>query len=468
MRRKLSIILIALLLLLCACQPTPDEPIVIGKDQRPMIEQAKDTPKIEPEPTPVLELVQESFESNGVSVEIDATVTVPGGAMPIVRVHGADFSQEQIDKFWNVLIGDTAMYPYEPETKKDIEKRIKAEQRAIDELETQKARGESYDEELLEASYDTLNILKEMYADAPEGTERIPIGSRLCVRDDGVTYVMAFEDPANWVKRDGKRFDVLNNRPTPYGKGKPLAYQAVMRFTKLSADSDEAFYGDIAERDLRPIAITDMTPEGSKLSMTPVQAMREAADWTERLGVPFAPVRLTLVRDSHKRQAYLVECGRVVNGVPTAPMEPDSYSRNEAQETVTVDWTYETFQMLICDDGLYAVRWNSPIAVEDTVVENSNLLPFSEILSMFRKMMPIRYASSFADRTEVFRIEEIRLELVRVLEQNAQNSGLLVPVWCFYGTHRTKAKNWKEDDAYGCQLMINAVNGSIIDPMQGY
>ena len=99
------------------------------------------------------------------------------------------------------------------------------------------------------------------------------------------------------------------------------------------------------------------------------------------------------------------------------------------------------------------------------------MLSFDEVMDIFRTMMPIRYASSYDDRLEIFEISDIRLELVRVLEQNAQNSGLLVPVWCFYGTNHEEAKNdsnWQDVETYSCWLMINAIDGSIIDPQKGY
>ena len=43
MKKQVFIILIASLLLLTACQPTPDEPVVVGKDNEAMIEKAKET-----------------------------------------------------------------------------------------------------------------------------------------------------------------------------------------------------------------------------------------------------------------------------------------------------------------------------------------------------------------------------------------------------------------------------------------
>ena len=59
-----------------------------------------------------------------------------------------------------------------------------------------------------------------------------------------------------------------------------------------------------------------------------------------------------------------------------------------------------------------------------------------------------------------------------VTEQNSIGHGLLVPAWCFYGT-RTAIYNDgtrydHHSDGYGCHLIVNAVDGSVIDPQKGY
>jgi hypothetical protein len=346
-----------------------------------------------------------------VSVEVDASVTIPQDNMPIVRVHGVNFTQETVDRFWDILIGDTTMY--------------------------------------------------DLFDDAQKETN-----ATLKTRDDGVTILNVIEYPkGEWWKTDGKQFFVLNNRETPYGKGKPLNYDATLHYRY--ACTDEAFFEDALDR--QTIVDRARMPEGVNLNMTPDGAMRQAAEWIERLHIPFTPIQVKAVRNEAKQDAYLVECSRVVNGVPTAVM--DGYSRLDPKTSVTVDWYYESFKILLSDDGLLALQWESPIEEEDTVVENSSLLPFDKVMDVFRTMMPIRYAASYEDRSEVYAIGDIRLELVRVLEQNVQNSGLLVPVWCFYGTNREEAKNgsnYQGVEIYGCWLMINAIDGSIIDPQKGY
>ncbi len=412
--KRILIISLALAMFI-ACVPTPDEPIVVGKDQSAMIGKAEETQTPVKDAMPAVEHIQEQFSDHGVSVAIDANVSVPKPEMPIVRVHGVDFSQEQVDRIWNELIGDTAMY-YDPNG---------------------------------------------------DGKHAVLVDSELMTRDDGVTMLSALENASGkWWEKDGKYFSVLNNRKTPYGKNKPLNYNAMLSYR--FAHSDEEYYSDVLERDLVPIAVTDEALEGTSLTMTPREAMEQASAWMERLDLPFAPLRITPVRNEAKEYAYLVECSRIVNDTPTAVM--DGYSRLDPKTSVTVDWYYECMKLLLSDAGLLGFRWESPIEADETVVETAQLLPFDAIMDIFRKMMPIRYASSFEGRTEVFQINEIRLELVRVLEQNAQNSGLLIPVWSFYGTNRTDsdASDWVSDEDYGCRLMLNAVDGSIIDPERGY
>lgn len=71
-------------------------------------------------------------------------------------------------------------------------------------------------------------------------------------------------------------------------------------------------------------------------------------------------------------------------------------------------------------------------------------------------------------------VEEIRLELRRVREQNSVTDGLLIPVWSFYGNQWQTKKDGSEPEITGtegsqtCLLTINAVDGSIIDLAKGY
>ena len=143
--KKFIVIIVALLLFLTACQPTPEVDAVRQKNQGDMIDMAKAVPqtantarepvsvRLEAE-TPDFHtlydipdhLTKELTGADGrLVVHIDADVKVPTKAMPIVRVHPVDFSQAIVSQLWDKLIGDTEMYIDTNErTKEVIEKQM--------------------------------------------------------------------------------------------------------------------------------------------------------------------------------------------------------------------------------------------------------------------------------------------------------------------------------------------------------
>jgi hypothetical protein len=69
-----------------------------------------------------------------------------------------------------------------------------------------------------------------------------------------------------------------------------------------------------------------------------------------------------------------------------------------------------------------------------------------------------------------FEINRVTLSLHRIIEQNSNESGLLVPVWSFYG----KLVTDPDDPVFRSEILgvsfltINAIDGSIIDLYKGY
>ena len=171
----------------------------------------------------------------------------------------------------------------------------------------------------------------------------------------------------------------------------------------------------------------------------------------------------------------------MVKGVTCASDSGVSYGALE--DYYSPSWPYEQLTIFITDDGIQSVQWTSPIEVTHILVENSNLMPFSDVMDIFKKMGPIVFTPNemnsklpYGD-SEVaeygFTVNEIRLELRRVREQNSVKDGLLVPVWSFYGNAWYSTKDGSEtetpiSDLNTCLLTINAVDGSIIDLSKGY
>jgi hypothetical protein len=226
-----------------------------------------------------------------------------------------------------------------------------------------------------------------------------------------------------------------------------------------------------------------------KLKITPAQAKAFAEDVLNNAGIDYMKIcAMYLVDDENtgkvdgiispaKHYAYRLNFIRTVNDIPCSyinGMTTNNYSNEES--IYTGNWTYETMVMLVNDEGIVSFNWYSPIEIMDTLVEKSALLTFDNIAEIFEQ----RIRDTYEPQAKLSNIVNIKLnvtfvslELQRIAEQNSIESGLLVPVWNFYGTISTNNKDSENANQRGFDeprplLTINAVDGSIINLGMGY
>ena len=150
-----------------------------------------------------------------------------------------------------------------------------------------------------------------------------------------------------------------------------------------------------------------------------------------------------------------------------------------------IPWPYETVCFTVDRRGLQ-LCWESPLEIIDTVHTDPVLKPFSEILNTFESMMKIKFEDVTNRMTDGtgrmdITIDTMQLGLVRVREKDGDGlTGLLVPAWIFYGNNRIiaedgftrydysdgSASSWNKEPFP--MLVINAVDGTIIDLSNGY
>ena len=181
MKKHICIILLAALLLLCACQPTPDEPVVIGKDNEAMIEKAKETSV--PVSTgsdlreqlvcPEVFSVSFTDETKKLTVTGEAPVILPDtDGVPLLFVEADRFSQETVSAFFNRLCGDVTMYEYPTETPKyAIRDQMEQNMREIEAL---REKGVPDDDGELAWRLRDMENLQKALVDAPDEVELIP------------------------------------------------------------------------------------------------------------------------------------------------------------------------------------------------------------------------------------------------------------------------------------------------------
>ena len=173
MKRRLFLVLIASLLLLCACQPTPDEPPVLQKDQDLMIQKGEATQAPEQPYTPpeVPERFTYDFADGTWTVHADAPIVVPDVPMPMVWVRSQGISQEMLYRLFKLLGNGETFYQANYEyvsTKSEIAERI---QRMMNRLEDGSYKDSDLSEEEWKAA---IEELKKQYQTAPMEVNREP------------------------------------------------------------------------------------------------------------------------------------------------------------------------------------------------------------------------------------------------------------------------------------------------------
>lgn len=172
----------------------------------------------------------------------------------------------------------------------------------------------------------------------------------------------------------------------------------------------------------------------------------------------------------HYRKEYILQYMRNIDGAFTTSGESKHEEGWSGDSYVKKEWSPESIVFRINDSGIVGFDYNAPLEVQDTVVENASMKSFDEIKTTFEKMIAITKAPDNSGYEEIVNTRSIKVDRVvlgyaRVSEANSYDTGLLVPVWDFYGTVTDNA--WGITN-YESVMTINAIDGSLIDRTLGY
>lgn len=144
-------------------------------------------------------------------------------------------------------------------------------------------------------------------------------------------------------------------------------------------------------------------------------------------------------------------------------------------ESTLETWSYEKIQFTVNKDGIQHVEINNLYEIGEQQVANVELMTFPEIAKIFESMLQIQNSDMTYSKGKVFDIDHVTLGYMRVYDPGADNvSGLLVPVWDFFGKMVDYAVY--EDQEYTnvsaeptfSRLTVNAADGTVINRELGY
>ena len=406
---KRTLVFLLALLLLIGCQKTPEQPLIVPKDQELMLEKAAATQAPAEAYTPPAAPERWTFDhtDGNFVIHADADVAVPDVPLPTVWVRAEGLPQETVYRLFRLLSqGEELKLPH-VQTRAEIEESIRAYTELLEQGPDQDAdmSKEEYDEGLLQE----IEYLKKAYETAPETSpDRVSDGTYEVQKSGKTSTDMLVLSASNLNREISAR-----------------------AFPQADERSSFASYRHLRGR--------------SDYSMANARRMEAAAP-----------------------AAYDVSGG--------ARKDPKSYA---------IPWPVESLRLVVDEEGIVSLTWKNMVTVLETASPVTNLLPFDQAAAVAEKMLPILYnPTGWEDLRSVdIDIVHVGLELIRIREQNntGELKGLLVPAWVFYGTIRmTDASGFQDYANYGMKsgydhyrgdeilLCLNAVDGSVIDPLLGY
>ena len=474
MKKALAHISLLLILVfsLFACVPTPEQEIVHMKDESQMIEDAQhpiDENSTISDQVQAPYIWKKSTDTANFHIRASAPVIIPKcDAFPIYEIKTVSFTQEQVDIFWTRLVGDQEMYESQTDDsmlpKSHLAMLIQNEMDRIERLE----HDEYYDENV-QIAQDNIKYYQSLYQKAPDDWVYTPVTSEIrdIVRrsDTDVYHILGIDATGG----NGMMFRLINDNY--YEKnGRPPITNAQFLFKR----SEYMNYSEY-RKDTIPINQQATTSGKDGLAMPPQEAVVTANELILSIDETMEPDRVELynthpynnsgIRYDH--WCYAIIYHRSIEGCPVAIINGST----GGPYAVTPTWRYEQCAVLVDDQGIQCVKWDSPLAIGVCRVRSSKLLTFEEIEPLTETMLRYTYSSQAEGSDLTMNVTEVRLELMRTIQQDNITEGLLVPVWNFYGTRQRKfASDQFDDDETMNMLLVslNAVTGNPIDLNIGY
>lgn len=471
-----ALALLLILSMLSGCYKTPDSPIVVGKNSEQMLEAAqKPAAEQKNEGSESVNLydrlnaphdykVELTSKKDKLSVYADAQILLPSSELPVVRVRPVEFTLEQVKRFAEVLMGSDAKFVEfneDKQTKAAYERKIENLRAGIEnweEIGQYVFDMQYYSKEEAERALSELLI---KVADAPDSLPAITpnfVWSKPHISTQNGEIEHNNTCLTLWSMPDDATYSLLN-----VDNSRELIGSADLKYIRDSAiPMDELNYetADIAS------IISIPKEDAYALAEQTIESMRlDNFTCSAEQGIFYRGAI------DEKLPAYLFMFTRQIDNVS------ETYtSAGETTDSYNTPWYYEKVYILTDEKGVLRVEYHNPNDIVETVMAETELLPFDQIQSIFEKMVvivnnevddnPMWEASGKME----YHITTVRLGLVSIREQD-EDVGLLVPAWDFMGYAQGRMSSnqqWAKTNTNELKsfLTINAIDGSIID--RGY
>lgn len=440
MKRAVSLVLLAVLLLSCmACQPTPEEEIVNNRADGALAK-AIDAEPAEAYTLEVPERWEETFEVRDQPVQIDAEVLVPDtDTYPVVTIAERDLTEEDAADFFKALFGEQV----------EVRQQLRSYNELLEDLVLAE-RGTLYrgiDDETGEVIYERdeeeITEIKELLATTPvEDTyevigETFPIGEERALKDaDGnVWYGLYYNGGVTVADTRGGLIQlgswVLQGDATPGEESHALE--------NIQINQEEAI--QVADAWIAKLGFGEFS-----LGLCDRARMVKGGGSHEITGEGYY---LTYVRDIGGTVPFFYDYYTTAEGLKLEKGE-DNYAPG---------WQQEHIEIFITEKGMQCISWSDQKEVVETANKNVQLLSFEEIQDCVRNIISYSLTPGwFAGMDDALLITKMVLttSIQRVADQGEE--AYMAPTWAILMTTENNEAHHIDTGV----LLISAIDGSIV------
>lgn len=494
LNRIISVIfIIHIVALFVSCQPTPNNPTVINKNDG-KLENKINATNIPDQQITTPAYCKDSIQSDNenLSVNINAEIVIPDAkAYPVVAIEPYDITQETADIILNALIGDKTLYV---KTNKRTTDEIMAEiQACYQYIEDDLSQYEESDPDFYSRKYqDIIEWIKYLNELLPDSTNEIKEHSRQFTGIDNELQSKDEEATRQSLQDSGFSEEEINEMMENYNSqinrqqficgyvDMDKANMATIEINKYSQNQQQVlFYNTDHGGSISSDYVNIDVDKSNEIKISYDDAFKTAQNLIDKIGIKDMALYVAGLSPDYNESeiqfgyVYKFIFTRSFNNVPATYISKSEYIISNQSMIYRGPWLDERMEICIDETGIVDFKWINPVQVNEIINSNVEVLPFDDIKNIFLKQILI--TNAYVEGSNIQHLEitinRITLGLAKIARKDTDGY-MYVPAWDFFGISNTQYIGEESaylDERYGRSFMtINAIDGSIIDRSLGY
>lgn len=490
--KKITLLIIAtLMVLLTACQPTPEKEIVQNKNNGVMekaissgkkVDEASKVEENQNEPVIADKEVEERAEmqSTGkwvdndiegkpyISISANADILMPDvteyKAYEIIPM--ASIPEETLRKLIHSLVGDNPLYDGNEKSKEEIEKTILNLKKFVYDYENDEFKDTFSDDQGItyeEFKSENIKSLQEHISKLEEDIAKGNYGVNTVVDIDEINFERTEDNMLDYFKADLGRNELAKIR--------------MCEKCNFALNNPGKYFIDYQGNN-----ISEYVPEEEKeLEISSDSALEMINTLMDDVGITPYDLRymginkqyngMEELADGYLQQGYVMVFSRIVNGMPVECTS--DFNVHELANELDKAGNFademklyaENLSFVVDDKGIAQIDWEYHYDIDEQSARIIEIMPMDDDLKRIIVQQMIN-CYSFYERDNIkthFDIERVELVMGRVPMKNNFDRQWLVPVWNVYANYEVKQAG---EDPYKTSssrlvLSINALDGSV-------